>query len=141
MKPLINKNGVHVATAIALLSNGLYNIIIDDKLELAALYDGLLYTIDGENIVENKTYCMGKSDLSIQCKGNLVPLWKTINIISIKPIGSDCELCVNPGFNAHWEDLDDGWTYECSNCGYYIRAESDTLPNVCPTCGCVMKEE
>lgn len=86
---------IHIATILLSLTNGLYNIKIDDRNELAYLHNGLLYTLDIYNISYSERMSCSKLDIDMKCKGHVVPLWKCVNITSIKHINSDDELLTN----------------------------------------------
>lgn len=99
---------IHVATILLGLTNGLYNVKIDDRNELAYLHNGLLYTLDIDNISYSEGMSCSKLDIDMKCKGNVVPLWKCMNITSIKHINSDDELCTN---EEQYKKRDDSMIY------------------------------
>lgn len=108
---------------------------IDARIKLPDNHDLVFVTVnygDGWSpFVETTRYDLG-------CKG-----WDDFNhgVIAWMPIENLPEPYEIPSQGtAKWEDIDDGWTYQCSKCGYYHRFEDGTPFKFCPECGSKMTE-
>lgn len=130
---------IHVANILLSLTDGLYNIKIDDRNELAYLRNGLLYTLDICNISYSERKTCSKLDIDMKCKGNVVPLWKCMNITSIKHINSDDELLTNESKHKRGDSMIYNYVMDCWEEGEqqmkYTTCE-DCKYNDCPLKQC-----